>query len=342
MLYHAAQVKALPGRPKTDRLDSVWLARITERGALAVQLRAAGGHPPAAHPYPLPPAADPGPHRGEAAVEKLLEDGAPEAVQRDHRHPRGLRPGHAGAPSSPGSATRSRLAQLAAARMRGKIAQLEEALDCSFFTAEHAFVLADDAGRHRPAHRPDRELTARIERAVPSRTSSRSASSTPCPARDHHRPGRHRRDRRGHDRLPHRRAPGLLGQMVPPGQPSPAASARARTPPAAATPTSAPPSARPAWAPAAPRPSSARNTGGCASACPRRKPSSRPATPRHHHALLSDPAASYHDLGPGYYDQRARTRRRARSHLRSLERLGYKVTIEPLTPDTDPALPPTS
>jgi transposase len=34
VLYHAAQVKALPGRPKTDLLDSVWLAKITERGAL--------------------------------------------------------------------------------------------------------------------------------------------------------------------------------------------------------------------------------------------------------------------------------------------------------------------
>ena len=32
-LYHAAQVRALPGRPKTDRADSAWLARITERGA---------------------------------------------------------------------------------------------------------------------------------------------------------------------------------------------------------------------------------------------------------------------------------------------------------------------
>ena len=31
-LYNAAQVKALPGRPKTDRADSIWLARITERG----------------------------------------------------------------------------------------------------------------------------------------------------------------------------------------------------------------------------------------------------------------------------------------------------------------------
>jgi transposase len=33
-LYHASQVKALPGRPKTDKLDSVWLAKITERGQL--------------------------------------------------------------------------------------------------------------------------------------------------------------------------------------------------------------------------------------------------------------------------------------------------------------------
>src|ERR1700759_3702571 len=34
VLYHASQVKALPGRPKTDKLDSVWLAKITERGQL--------------------------------------------------------------------------------------------------------------------------------------------------------------------------------------------------------------------------------------------------------------------------------------------------------------------
>src|SRR5690349_20142135 len=32
VLYHAAQVKALPGRPKTDKLDSVWL-RLQSRTA---------------------------------------------------------------------------------------------------------------------------------------------------------------------------------------------------------------------------------------------------------------------------------------------------------------------
>ena len=35
LLYQASQVKALPGRPKTDKLDSAWLARITEQGSLA-------------------------------------------------------------------------------------------------------------------------------------------------------------------------------------------------------------------------------------------------------------------------------------------------------------------
>ena len=48
------------------------------------------------------------------------------------------------------------------------------------------------------------------------------------------------------------------------------------------------------------------------------------------HALLSDPTAEYRELGPGYYDQQAGTRRQARSHVRSLERLGWKVTLEPL------------
>jgi transposase len=52
------------------------------------------------------------------------------------------------------------------------------------------------------------------------------------------------------------------------------------------------------------------------------------------HALLSDPEADYLELGPGYHDQRAGAHRQARGHVRSLERLGYKVTIEPVDPDT--------
>ena len=33
-LVNAREVKHLPGRPKTDRLDAVWLAKLAERGML--------------------------------------------------------------------------------------------------------------------------------------------------------------------------------------------------------------------------------------------------------------------------------------------------------------------
>jgi hypothetical protein len=57
------------------------------------------------------------------------------------------------------------------------------------------------------------------------------------------------------------------------------------------------------------------------------------------HALLSNPEAHYHDLGADYYEQRMHVRRQARNHVKSLERLGYKVTIEALNPDPDEWLP---
>jgi transposase len=53
-----------------------------------------------------------------------------------------------------------------------------------------------------------------------------------------------------------------------------------------------------------------------------------------YHALLSDPQAAYTDLGTDYHERRASIRRQARNHLRGLERLGYKVTIEPIDPAT--------
>src|ERR1022692_667405 len=96
VLYQAAQVKALPGRPKTDKLDSVWLAKITERRSLAGSLVPPGGRrPPAADPYPVPPAPDPGPHRRDGAVREAPGRRCPEAVIGDHRHPRSVRAGDA-------------------------------------------------------------------------------------------------------------------------------------------------------------------------------------------------------------------------------------------------------
>jgi transposase len=45
--------------------------------------------------------------------------------------------------------------------------------------------------------------------------------------------------------------------------------------------------------------------------------------------LLSDPDARYHDLGPGFYDTHTNAARTKRNHVRQLEALGYKVTLEP-------------
>lgn len=45
--------------------------------------------------------------------------------------------------------------------------------------------------------------------------------------------------------------------------------------------------------------------------------------------LLNDPDARYTDLGPGHYETLINTSRQRRNHIRQLERLGYKVTLEP-------------
>jgi transposase len=45
--------------------------------------------------------------------------------------------------------------------------------------------------------------------------------------------------------------------------------------------------------------------------------------------LLSDPQARFHDLGSGYYAARIDPERRKRNHIRQLEALGYTVTLQP-------------
>jgi transposase len=45
--------------------------------------------------------------------------------------------------------------------------------------------------------------------------------------------------------------------------------------------------------------------------------------------LLADPAARYHDLGAGYYADRIDKGKKARNHIRQLEALGFAVTLAP-------------
>jgi hypothetical protein len=44
--------------------------------------------------------------------------------------------------------------------------------------------------------------------------------------------------------------------------------------------------------------------------------------------LLNDNNTQFRDLGPGYYDSRVNLNRKMRSHVRELQALGYKVTLE--------------
>ena len=45
--------------------------------------------------------------------------------------------------------------------------------------------------------------------------------------------------------------------------------------------------------------------------------------------LLNDPDSEFADLGPDHYDQRRGTQRAIRSHIRQLQALGYQVTLQP-------------
>jgi transposase len=45
--------------------------------------------------------------------------------------------------------------------------------------------------------------------------------------------------------------------------------------------------------------------------------------------LLNDPTARFHDLGPDYHTNRIATERRMRNHIAQLTAMGYRVTLEP-------------
>jgi transposase len=140
LLYQASQVKALPGRPKTDKLDSVWLAKVTGRGSVAgsfvppEDIRRLRTHTRCRRRLVQARTAE------KQRCEKLLEDARLKlsSVISDIHGASGrdmLRAVIAGErnPCLP--------AEMARGVMRRKTARLEEALDCSFFTPEHAFIL---------------------------------------------------------------------------------------------------------------------------------------------------------------------------------------------------------
>jgi transposase len=340
-LYNAAQVRALPGRPKTDRADSIWLARITERGMIASSfvppepIRRLRTHTRYRRHLTQARTAE------KQRVEKLLEDGhlklssvisdihgvsgraMLEAIIAGERNPKVL-------------------AQLARGSMRGKIARLEEALDCSFLTEEHAAVLSMMLTTIDYYTAQIDELTAKIEvLAEPYLHQIEQMDAV-------HGTGRISAQdviaEIGVDMTVFPTASHLVSwakwcpQAAQSGGKRKGSNASGRGNPylsAALGEISI----------------SAARTQSFLGARYRRLVKRMPkkkalvATGNSvltiFHALLSDPDATYQDLGPDYYEQRMNLRRQARNHVRGLERLGYQVTIQAINPDTGELLPAT-
>jgi transposase len=333
-LYHAAQVKALPGRPKTDRADSVWLARITERGSLPSSfvppepIRRLRTHTRYRRHLTQARTAE------KQRVEKLLEDAHLKlsAVISDIHGVSGRAMLEA---IIAGQRNPKALAQLARGTMRGKIARLEEALDCSFLTPEHVAILAMMLAAIDSFTTQIDQLTARIEiltepwlRQIEQldavhgtgRISAQDVIAeigtdmTVFPTAAHlvswarwcpqvAQSGGKRKGNNASGRgNPYLSA--ALGEIsIGAGRTHSFLGARYRR-----------------LVKRMPKKKALVATGNSVLTI--------------FHALLSDPEATYHDLGPEYCEQQKNTRRQARNHIRSLERLGYQVTIRAIDPDT--------
>jgi transposase len=337
-LYNAAQVKALPGRPKTDRADSIWLARITERGMISSSfvppepIRRLRTHTRYRRHLTQARTAE------KQRTEKLLEDGhlkLSSVISDIHGvSGRAMLEAIIAGERSPGV-----LAQLARGTMRGKIARLEEALDCSFLTSEHAAILAMMLAAIDSFTAQIDQLTARIETlAEPYLHQIRQLDEidgvgTIC-AQDIIA-------ETGADMTVFPTASHLVSWARWSPQVKQSAGKRKGS--------NATGRGNPYLSAALGEASiSAGHTQSFLGARYRRLTKRMPkkkalvATGNSMltivHALLADPAARYLDLGADYYEQRMHTRRQARNHVKSLERLGYKATIQALSPDTSQPL----
>jgi transposase len=163
-LLNARHVKNVPGRPKTDRLDAVWLAKVVERGMC---------RPSLVHPKPIRQLRDVTRYRRSLVrertrekqrLEKILEDAQIklDSVISDLHGVSGRQMLQA---MIDGQRDPKVLAELARGSMRRKIPQLLEALT-GHFDEHHAFICATMLRRIDALAADIAELDARIEQLI--------------------------------------------------------------------------------------------------------------------------------------------------------------------------------
>ena len=226
------------------------------------------------------------------------------------------------------------LAQLARARARRKITELEHALDgAEFFTAEHAALLQTMLDRIDQLNAEIGTLTAVIEQLLaPYEEQLAQAESMPGWGR---RSAQDALAETGADMaLPHRRPPGLLGRATPLDAQSGKRTGHARHKKGnkylgAVTGETAVAAGKTATREGARYRRLARSRGKA-----KAQVALGNTQLKVYHKLLSNPGMRYQDLGPDYYERQAATRRKIAYHVREIEALGLDVTLA-RTPNPD-------
>jgi transposase len=337
-LVNARDVKNVPGRPKTDKLDAIWLAKLAERGMLRASF---------VPPEPVRQLRDltrlrtvltEDRTRYRSRIEKVLED-AQIKVSSVVSDLFGVSGRAFLAALIAGERSPVALAELARGRLRGKHAALIEALTGRFLE-HHAYLIGLLLEDHDRLTAQIDQLTTRIEAAI--------AEIDPTPPPDDDHPDR----------------PGLLARLseIPGVGPGSAAVIIAEIGvDMGVFPT---PGHLASWAKLTPRTiqSGARSTHGptgkgdrwlkghlaqaavaaartttflgaryrrIAKHAPKKK--AVVAVSRNileiAWQLINDPDARYSDLGPDWHERHLDQARRTRQRIHELERLGYTVTL---------------
>jgi transposase len=163
-LVNAKDVKHLPGRPKTDRLDAVWLCKVAERQML---------RPSFVPPPPIRRLRDLTRYRADLVVGRTAEKQRVEKLLEDAQIKLGVVASDIFGVSGrdmldalvAGERDPKVLARMARTRLRAKTARLEEAF-CGRFSDHHAFLLERMLSRIDQASADIAAVEAKIQEAI--------------------------------------------------------------------------------------------------------------------------------------------------------------------------------